>query len=473
MSLPRERIYCVNQDTKEPLLSWNFLTAILINLAITTSFFILVTGMAVYAATEFNAGETASGFAASAFVIGALLARIFAGKYVNTLGRKRIMVSCLGLFALAGLGYLTVDSFELLLVLRVIHGITLGFGQTALTAAVFDIIPRTRRGEGSGYYLLANSLPPALGPLLSIQLSQQFGFEGVFIAVTLISALAFICACFINTPEVKRRGASWRERLRLRPSDIIEPRAFSIAVVATLMGLTFSSVMTFLNGYAQSMDMTDAASMYFVVYSATMLITRLFMGKVQDRYGDNLVIFPALIAFSISMGLLAWSPNQTVMIIAGVLAGFGFGSLLPAIQAIIASKLRTHRISIGISTFFIMMDLGFGLAPLLLGPVLEAWGYHVMYSCCTAVVVLTILLYWFMHGKFSVKQGVARRRAHHWVNDATGVMPLVPPQDNRTATSPEQPSAPPTSAEATEGEGQHRLPDDAGDSAPSAKTPTV
>lgn len=427
MSLPHERIDGVNQDTKEPLLSWNFILAILINLAITTSFFILVTGMAVYAAIEFGAGQTAAGFAASAFVVGALGARFFAGKYVNTLGRKRILVVCLGLFALAGLGYFWVDSFEWLLVLRAVHGITLGFGQTALTSAVFDIIPRTRRGEGSGYYLLANSLPPAIGPLLAIQLSERFGFDGVFVAVTLISAVAFLGACLIKTPEVKRRGASMRERLRLRPSDMIEPRAFSIALVATLLGITFASVMTFLNGYAQSLEMTNAASLYFVVYSATMLVTRLIMGRVQDRFGDNAVILPALITFTVSMGLLAWSPNQTVMVISGALAGFGFGSLLPAIQAIIASKLRTHRISIGMSTFFIMMDLGFGFAPLVLGPLVENWGYHVMYTGCVGVVLLTLLLYWFVHGKYAVKQGVARRRTQNWVNDATGVMPLVPP----------------------------------------------
>lgn len=434
----------MNQDTKEPLLSWNFILAILINLAITTAFFILVTGMAVYAATEFGAGQTAAGFAASAFVMGALGARFFAGKYVNTLGRKPILVICLGLFTVAGILYLWVDSYQWLIVLRIVHGIALGFGQTALTAAVFDIIPRGRRGEGSGYYLLANSLPPALGPLAAIQLTESYGFDGMFYAVTIVSAASFLCACLVNTPEVKRKGTPIRDRLRLRPSDVIEPRAFSIAMVATLLGLTFASVMTFLNGYAQSIGMSDGASLYFVVYAATMLVVRLFMGKIQDRRGDNIVVIPALCSFAVSMGLLAWSPNQGVMVASGVLAGFGFGSLLPAIQAIIASKMRTHRISIGISTFFIMMDLGFGLSPLLLGPLVDLWGFHVMYAGCAGVVVLAIVLYWLVHGKFRVKQGVARRRTRHWVNDATGVMPYIPPtKDDDDGEAPSAKTPPP------------------------------
>lgn len=437
----------VTQDTspkndagKEPLFTGNFLVAVLINLAITTVFFILVTGMAVYAASEFGAGETAAGFAASAFVIGALGARFFAGKYVNSFGRKPTLVICMAVYTLAGIAYPWMGSFEWLIVLRIAHGIALGFGQTALTAAVFDIIPRARRGEGSGYYMLANSLPPALGPLAAIQLSEAYGFEGMFAAVTVISALSFLAACLIKTPEVKPIGVRLRDRLMLRPTDVMEPRAVSIAVVAMLLGITFASVMTFLNGYARAFGMVDFASLYFVVYSATMLAARLVMGKVQDRFGDNAVIYPALIAFTVSMALLAWAPTPIGLVAAGVLAGFGFGSMLPALQAIIASKLRTHRISIGISTFFIMMDLGFGFAPLFLGPFVEAWGYQAMYSGCVGIVVLTLAVYWLVHGKFSVRRGRARKRQGGWTNDATGVMPRIPPakpqQNDAAATAP-------------------------------------
>lgn len=414
-------------EGKERLFTKDFVFATLINLIITTGFFTLVTGLAVYAATEFAAGETAAGFAASAFVVGALAARFFAGKYVNTLGRKRILVICLLLYTVAGVAYLWVESFELLILLRVVHGISLGFGQTALTAAVFDIIPKSRRGEGSGYYLLANSLPPAIGPLAAIQLSERYGFETMFIAVSIISAVAFGLAVMMDVPEVRPVGARMVDRLRLRPRDIIEPRAFSIALVAMLMGICFASVMTFLNGFARDRGMVDAASMYFLVYSAMMLITRLFMGKVQDRFGDNAVLYPTLTIFIGSMALLAWSPGQWAIILAGVGAGFGFGALMPALQAIIASKLPTHRISIGVSTFFILMDSGFGFAPLFLGPFVEARGYQMMYAACTAVVVLTVGVYWVVHGRFSVKQGVARRRSDRWVSDATGVMPRVGP----------------------------------------------
>lgn len=394
---------------KEPLFTKDFLLAIVINLFLAIVFFVLVTGLAVYAAEEFSAGETAAGFAASAFVIGALAARLFAGKYVNFLGRRRTVLACLVVYVLAGLAYLVVDSYGMLIALRAVHGISFGFGQTALNAGVFAMIPRTRRGEGAGYYLLANSLPPAIGPLAAIQLTQRYDFWAMFVAVTIVSVIALVFSLFLRLPEDKPWRTSLREKLALRPQDIIEPRAFKISLVAMLLGIGFASVMTFLNGYARSLDMVDAASIFFVIYAGAVLVSRLFMGKIQDRYGDNWAVYPAVIFYIIAMGLLAWAPNQGVLLTAGVLAGFGFGSLLPVLQAIIASALPAHRTSIGISTFFIMLDAGFGFSPLLLGPLVSYADYRFMYAMCGGVVVVSLALYWLVHGRHDVHQGVARR----------------------------------------------------------------
>jgi len=405
---------------KDPLFTKDFLLAIIINLLLATVFFILITGLAVYAAEEFAAGETAAGFAASAFVVGALGARIFAGKYVNFLGRRRTVLVCLIVYVLAGLAYLWVDSYAMLIALRAVHGISFGFGQTALNAGVFAMIPASRRGEGAGYYLLANSLPPAIGPLAAIQLTQRYDFWAMFLAVTLVSVIGLVFSLFLRLPEDNPWRTTLREKLTLRPRDIIEPRAFKISLVAMLLGIGFASVMTFLNGYARSLNMVDAASLFFVIYAGAVLVSRLFMGRIQDRYGDNWAVYPAVIFYIIAMVLLAWAPNQGVLLAAGVLAGFGFGSLLPVLQAIIASDLPAHRTSIGISTFFIMLDAGFGFSPLLLGPLVSFADYRFMYAACAGVVVVSLVLYWLVHGRHDVHQGVARRTPGSPGNSASG-----------------------------------------------------
>ncbi|GAA1185271.1 MFS transporter [Nesterenkonia xinjiangensis] len=391
------------------LFTKDFLLAIVVNVILALVFYMLITGMAVYAVEEFQAGQTAAGFAASAFVIGALASRFAAGKYVDFLGRRRTILVCLFVYVLAGLAYLWVDSYEALIALRVIHGISFGFGQTALNAAVFALIPAGRRGEGAGYYMLAVALPPAIGPMLTLQLTQHLGFWAMFVCTSVISVIGLVAALVIRLPAPENVPRRWRDRLRLRPADIIEPRAFALASIAMLLGFSFASIMTFLNGFARSEGMITAASMFFVIYAVAVLVTRLFAGKIQDRFGDNVVVYPTIVLYAVALGLLAWSPNQATILIAGVLAGLGFGALLPAFQATIASMLPTTRTSIGISTFFILLDTGFGLSPLVLGPLVEHGSYRIMFGACAVIVALTLVLYWMLHGRFSVKQGESRR----------------------------------------------------------------
>ena len=398
-----------DDGSRPKLISANFLLAIGINLAFGMVFFMLITSMAVFAVTEFSVGQTAAGFAASAFVLGALLARIFAGKYVDLLGRRRTVFVSLMVFVLCSAAYLMIDSYAMLIVVRMAHGAAMGFGQTALNAGVFTLIPRSRRGEGAGYYMMANSLPQALGPLLGLQMSQTYGFAAVFGAASVISALALILSILIRLPEAGRSRQRLRHQLMLRPGDIIERRALSTALIALLMAAAFGSVVTFLDSFAQSEGIGSVASLYFLIFAAAVLVTRLFVGRVQDRFGDNAAVYPAMVLFVCSLALLAWSPNEAVVLLSAVLAGFGHGSLLPVLQAIIAAAVPAARVSIGISTFFILSDTGFGLSPLLMGPIVDAGGYRVMFGVCAGLLLGALVLYWLSHGRYDVRQGASRR----------------------------------------------------------------
>lgn len=393
----------------QTLFTRSFLLAIGINLCFGMVFFMLVTGMAVYAASEFSVGQTAAGFAASAFVVGALVSRIFAGKYVDFLGRRRTVLVTLVFFVLASVAYLVVDGYAVLILVRMVQGAAFGFGQTALNAGVFTLIPPSRRGEGAGYYLVANSLPQALGPLLGIQVSQSLGFPALFITASVLAALALVLALWIRLPEAPANTQSLRRRLMLKPGDIFERRAIPVALVGMMLSVGFASVITFLDSFTRGENMDNVGSLYFVIFAGVVLITRLFVGRLHDYYGDNTVIYPTVVMFFGAMALLAWSPNETVVLLSAVLAGFGHGSLLPVLQATIASAVPAHRVSIGLSTFLIFMDSGVGLSPLLLGPLADLGGYRFMYGSCAGLILAAMIVYWLLHGRYDVRQGTPRR----------------------------------------------------------------
>jgi predicted MFS family arabinose efflux permease len=51
------------------------------------------------------------------------------------------------------------------------------------------------------------------------------------------------------------------------------------------------------------------------------------------------------------------------------------------------------------STFFIFLDAGLGFGPYLLGFIIPLTGYSSLYVILGVVVLATIVLYYFLHGK--------------------------------------------------------------------------
>jgi len=90
--------------------------------------------------------------------------------------------------------------------------------------------------------------------------------------------------------------------------------------------------------------------------------------------------------------------STVVIAVAGVLLGFGFGCLLPTMQAILINQVPATRVGVATSTFFLLLDTGSGLGPVLLGVLAGATGYANMFLICAAVVGVSAGGYLFFHG---------------------------------------------------------------------------
>src|SRR5699024_12008416 len=107
--------------------------------------------------------------------------------------------------------------------------------------------------------------------------------------------------------------------------------------------------------------MPEASSIFFVTYAVAARIARLFAGRIQDRVGDNVVALPVYGSFALGMVLIGVGTSTVVIAVAGVLLGFGFGCLLPTMQAILINQVPATRVGVATSTFFLLLDTGSGL----------------------------------------------------------------------------------------------------------------
>ncbi|WP_163544823.1 MFS transporter [Occultella kanbiaonis] len=411
----------------------DFVFSIVTNFFIAMIFYLLMTTMAVYAIDRFQANQTAAGLASSGFILGAVAGRVFAGKLLDALGRRRILLVSLALFVVMSLLYIPAQSLGLLITVRVLHGIAFGAGTTALAASVMGLIPPLRRGEGTAFFGTSNTLATAIGPFLALQLVAGPGYPTLFALCAVVSALAMGVGVLIRFPTVTLSADQRAAVRRLHPKEFVEVSVLPIASMMLLVGLAYSGILTFINSYALETDLVDAASTFFIVFAVVTLIGRPFAGRLQDSRGDNVVVIPAMLAFAAGLAVLALAQSAAMMWASGGLVGLGFGTLMSSSQAIAVTSAPVHRVGLATSTFYLATDLGVGVGPLLLGLLLGASDYRTMYLILTVVVLGGIVLYYAVHGRdHRRRRGAVQQAAEDDAGegpdpDGTGTEPQVDP----------------------------------------------
>jgi len=158
---------------------------------------------------------------------------------------------------------------------------------------------------------------------------------------------------------------------------------------------------------ARQLHLEKAASFYFLAYAVAVAASRPFSGRLLDVRGANVVMYPCLFIFALGMLLFSQVSHGITLLLAGVINGLGYGNFISSAQAISVKGLPSHRLGLATSTFFIFVDLGFGLGPYLFGFLIPFTGYRGLYLVISVLVLATIILYHFLYGR-KASSGYAR-----------------------------------------------------------------
>ena len=330
--------------------------------------------------------------------MGTLFGRLFIGRVMDSIGRKRTLFIGLILFIITTSLYFIHVGITFLMITRLLHGITLGIASTATGTIVAQIIPITRKGEGIGYYSMSTTLATAIGPFVGLYMSQHTSSQMIFSLCLALGIFSLITAIFVKVP-VLEEAIKTTEIKGFNLSQFIEPKAVPIALITLILGLCYSSVLSFINFYAIEINLVNSASFFFLVYSIAVLLSRPFTGRLLDMKGANYVMYPAFIILTVGMLLLGLAHNSIMLLVAGVLIGLGFGNMQSCTQAIAVKLTTPQRMGLATSTFFIFLDAGLGFGPYILGFFIPFTSYSTLYMILGVVVLASSGLYYLLHGK--------------------------------------------------------------------------
>ena len=384
---------------QERLWTRNFVVISLASFFVAMVFYLLMTTMALFSVQEFQANQSQAGLASGVFVVGALGFRLLVGRYIELIGRKKVVYGSLFLFFLLSFLYWKVDNLQFLFLVRFIHGGAFGAANTAIQTIIIDNIPLAKRGEGIGYFSLSSTLATAIGPLLGIVLMQYCGFEMIFLACNILAMISIICLYLAQIKNVELNIEQRNSFKNLHWQDFFEEKALPISLIMFVMGIAFSGILTFINSYALSLNLALAAKFFFLIYAVFIIISRPFTGRLLDLKGDNFIMYPALFVYGISLFLLCEGYNDYLFLTAGALIGLGFGTVMSSSQVIATKKAPRHKIGLATATFFFALDFGVGIGPYFIGLLIPYIGFSGMYKLLSIIVIAMILAYHYLHGK--------------------------------------------------------------------------
>ena len=353
--------------------------------------YVLLATLPLFIMESLHGGDFEAGLAMTFFQVGTVCCRPFAGKWIDSYNKQKLLLGATGVFLALMLLFNFISSLPLILALRLVHGAVFAMGTTAAAALATLVLPDERKGEGIGYFAVFSNFAMVLGPFLGLLLlgfspRLLFAFLAIIAGVTFwVSNRSQLPLEIVLPAKKKKRGHSL--------ADFIEKQAVPTALLGGMVFFSYAGVITFIPLYLKTLGLETMTSMFFAAFALVIVLTRPLVGRAFDRIGAGSVIYPGFALFAAGLVVLGSSSSSGGMFAAAAVLGAGFGALSPAFQTIAIQSSPAVRAGVATATYFWSLDIFVGLGALGLSLISLQVGYQWMYMISAMVVLLAAIFY--------------------------------------------------------------------------------
>ncbi|WP_158512632.1 MFS transporter [Gordonia polyisoprenivorans] len=350
--------------------------------------FAMWSAFTIYFATQFFPTENRTAqlmYGAGIFAVGQIarpLGALFFGRLADRRGRRLALTASVTLMGLASVAMAAAPTYEtagmsgaiILLVARIVQGLSVGGEHGAAAAYIVESAPKSRRGlASSGQYIgvMAGSILAALIMVVSqIWLSEtqmeQWGWRVAFAAMGLVAVGAFVIRTRMTETEEFTREQRRVEQEQAQPDAVVVDRRGSLAVLwdhrnalvfvfvlgsaTTLLFQTFASYSITYLVDTVGMSRPDAAMVRLVGLFAPIIALPIF-GLLSDRIGRRPLLIggfagSALLTIPIFIG---YSPDPAWSVLLYAVGLIPVAAALSVMALVSASAFPTSVRTLGVS----------------------------------------------------------------------------------------------------------------------------
>lgn len=286
----------------------------------------------------FGVTDAQVGLVITAYTLPGVVVTPFVGLAADRLGRRRVVVPLLVLFAVAGAGVAFARTFAEVIALRFLQGVGASALITLAVTLIGDVYDGPRRdavigvngstiGTGAAFYPLLG------GALAGIRWSAPFLFFGVGAVVAVAAVVA------LDEPDAERSTDVRTYLTRLRAVATL-PQALGVFVALFAAFLIFyGAVLTALplllrDAYALGAGRIGATLSAVAVASA---VVSSQYGRLSDRLTAPRLVAVGFVAYGLGLFGVRLAPSPLAVAAALLVFGVGFGVAMPAIDTTVVT----------------------------------------------------------------------------------------------------------------------------------------
>ena len=282
-------------------------------------------------AAVFDTGAASAQLTVTLFLAGLAVSQLVWGPLSDRLGRRRVLLAGLTVYALAGAACAFVPGIRALIAARVIQAVGAGSGPVIARAVVRDLYEPAHAARILAAMGTAQALTPILAPIIGGWVHALAGWHAVFLVQAGFGGV-FLLAASAVVPETNvHAGTRATEPIGRRLAVLLgHPRYLAYVAVAALM---FGGQFAFITGSSFALIGLLGVSpttygLCFAAVAAGLMAGNFVSVKIGARFGVDAMIRAGTTigaAAGLVMAGLAWAGVATVASVIVPMFGFAFG----------------------------------------------------------------------------------------------------------------------------------------------------
>ena len=374
--------------------------------------------LALFAAA-LGAGPEAIGFAVAISTVTGIFFKFPAGVVSDVIGRTRTLFIGLAVFAVVPFGYLLVDSYSALVVVRFLHGFATAIYGPVAMAVVVDVAGG-RRAELLSWFssitIVGNLIGAPLGGFLLTFLSdggenQLIHFHIIYGVVAAMGMASLLIALWVfrgraggPSPQAGKTLKDVLDQFRTGVREILlDRRVLLTSNMEGVQNLSMGALEAFLPIYAVLVVGLTAfqAGLLWGVQIVVTIAAKPVIGALSDRLGRHPLIFWGMFLCAVPFALIPWFQNFPILILLAALFGAGEAVVTSSAAALVADLCDERQMGSAMGAFGTIYDVGHASGPLLAGALIGLFGgqdYRAPFALIAAILVLSALAFRFGFG---------------------------------------------------------------------------